>query len=247
MLELLTNPAVWASFLSLAMLEIILGVDNVVFISIAASKLPEEERRTARIVGLSIGLFLRVALLFSIVWIASLTAPVFDLFGVDFSWRDVILAGGGAFLVWKSVSHICQEMESYTKKQQSKPRAKFWSVIAQITVLDVVFSLDSVITAVGIADHTEVMVAAIIVAVIMMMVAAGPISHFVERHPSTKMLCLAFLLFIGIALIADGLHHHIDRAFIYGVIIFAGLVEVLNLVRAKKSGKPAEPSDRQAG
>ena len=235
MLELLTNPAVWASFLSLAMLEIVLGVDNVVFISIAASRLPEEERRTARIVGLSIGLFLRVALLFSIVWVASWTEPVFELFGIGLSWRDVILAAGGAFLVWKSVSYICQEMESQEKKQQSKPQAKFWYVISQITVLDVVFSLDSVITAVGIADHTEVMVAAIIVAVIMMMVAAGPISSFVERHPSTKMLCLAFLLFIGIALIADGLHHHIDRTFIYGGIIFAGAVEVLNLVRTKKS------------
>ena len=239
MLELLSEPAVWASFLSLAMLEIVLGVDNVVFISIAASKLPEKERRTARIVGLSIGLFLRVALLFSIVWVVSLIEPVFELFGTGFSWRDVILAAGGTFLVWKSVSYICQEMESQEKKQQSKPQAKFWYVIAQITVLDVVFSLDSVITAVGIADHTEVMVAAIIVAVITMMVAAGPISSFVERHPSTKMLCLAFLMFIGIALIADGLHHHIDRTFIYGGIIFAGAVEALNLVRTKRSRKQA--------
>lgn len=229
------NPEVWASFLSLALLEIVLGVDNVVFISIASSRLPPEERRTARIAGLAVGMLLRIVLLLSIVWIASLNEPVGSVLGFEFSWRSIIFIGGGAFLIWKSVRYICLEMDTTPDRGPRKKEAVFWLVIAQIMLLDVVFSLDSVITAVGIADHVPVMVAAIIVAVIVMMVASGPVSRFVERHPSTRMLCLAFLLLVGIALVADGFDHHIERAFIYGGIIFAGLVEALNLFRAKKA------------
>ena len=234
MAELIYNPEVWASFLSLTLLEIVLGVDNVVFISIAASRLPPEERRIARTAGLAVGMLLRILLLLSIVWITGLTEPVGSAFGFEFSWRDIILAGGGAFLIWKSITYMCAEMDTTPERGPKRKEAAFWLVITQIMLLDIVFSLDSVITAVGIADDWRVMVAAIIVAVIVMMVASGPVSRFVERHPSTRMLCLAFLLLIGIALVADGFHHHIERAFIYGGIIFAGLVEALNLFRAKK-------------
>lgn len=235
MADLIYNPEVWASFLSLTLLEIVLGVDNVVFISIAASRLPPEERRIARTAGLAVGMILRILLLLSIVWIASLSEPVGSVFGFEFSWRDIILAGGGAFLIWKSITYICLEMDTTPKRGPRKKEASFWLVIAQIMLLDIVFSLDSVITAVGIADDVRVMVAAIIIAVIVMMVASGPVSRFVERHPSTRMLCLAFLLLVGIALVADGFDHHIERTFIYGGIIFAGLVEALNLFRAKKA------------
>ena len=235
MADLIYNPEVWASFLSLTLLEIVLGVDNVVFISIAASRLPPEERRIARTAGLAVGMLLRILLLLSIVWIASLSEPVGSVFGFEFSWRDIILAVGGAFLIWKSITYIHLEMDTKPERGPRKKEASFWLVIAQIMLLDIVFSLDSVITAVGIADDVRVMVAAIIIAVIVMMVASGPVSRFVERHPSTRMLCLAFLLLVGIALVADGFHHHIERAFIYGGIIFAGLVEALNLFRAKKA------------
>lgn len=235
MAELISSPEVWASFLSLTLLEIVLGVDNVVFISIAASRLPPEERRIARTAGLAVGMLLRIALLLSIVWIASLAEPIVSVFGFEFSWRDIIFVAGGAFLIWKSVRYICLEMDTAPKRGPRRKEVAFWLVITQIMALDIVFSLDSVITAVGIADHVPVMVAAIIIAVIVMMVASGPVSRFVERHPSTRMLCLAFLLLIGIALVADGFHHHIERAFIYGGIIFAGIVEALNLFRAKKA------------
>lgn len=236
MAELISSPEVWASFLSLTLLEIVLGVDNVIFISIAASRLPPEERRIARTAGLAAGMLLRIALLLSIVWIASLEEPIVSVFGFEFSGRDIIFVGGGAFLIWKSVRYICLEMDTAPERGPKKKEAAFWLVFTQIMLLDIVFSLDSVITAVGIArDHVPVMVAAIIIAVIVMMVASGPVSRFVERHPSTRMLCLAFLLLIGIALFADGFGHHIEREFIYGGIIFAGLVEALNLFRAKKA------------
>ena len=232
----MNDPAVWASFVSLLALEIILGVDNVIFISIAASNLPKHQQRPARIIGLTIGLVLRIALLFSIAWIASLTEPVITMFGFDFSWRDIILLLGGLFLIWKASSEIFNELETEEAAQQ-KTVSTFTAVIAQIIVLDVVFSLDSVITAVGIADHVEVMVAAIIIAVIVMIVASEPVAAFVAANPSTKMLSLAFLVMVGVALLADGFHRHIDRELIYAAMAFAGLVEVLNLVRAKRRSK----------
>lgn len=239
MLELLTDPAVWASFLTLTVLEIVLGVDNVIFISIAAARLPEDQRRRARMIGLTGALLMRVGLLFSIVWIVSLGEPVFYLptlsdepFGL--SWRDLILLAGGLFLIWKASTEIFAEVEGEAHEAGGVVHATMTAVIFQIMVLDLVFSLDSVITAVGIADHLEVMIAAVVVAIVVMMVAAEPIASFVAAHPSTKMLALAFLVMIGMALLADGLHFHVERGFIYAAMVFAGGVEGLNLWRQKR-------------
>jgi len=233
MLELLNDPAVWASFFTLVVLEIILGVDNVIFISITAARLPEDQRRPARLIGLALALVMRIGLLFSIAWIASLTAPVISVFGQDFSWRDLILLAGGLFLIYKASTEIFAEVEGEAH-EQSVASVTFAAVIAQIVVLDIVFSLDSVITAVGIADHLEVMIAAVVIAIAVMMVAAEPIAAFVEAHPSTKMLALAFLVMIGMALVADGFGVHVERGFIYAAMVFAGAVEALNLWRAAR-------------
>ncbi len=246
MAELLANPAVWASFLSLTILEIVLGVDNVLFISIAASKLPEHQRRQARLIGLGLGMLMRILLLFAISWIASLTRPIFSVLDQTVSWRDIILIAGGLFLIWKSANEIFTELEDRHSQRRSR-HTGFWSVIVQIIILDAVFSLDSVITAVGIAEHIEVMVAAIIIAVIVMMFFAEGLSSFVERHPSAKMLALAFLAMVGLALVSDGLHHHIDREYIYAAMLFACLVETLNLIRSsrrEKAGHDDRPASR---
>lgn len=237
MFELLSDPAVWASFLTLTVLEIVLGVDNVIFISIAASKLPPEQRPRARFVGLTGALVLRIALLFSIAWIVSLADPFMTVAGFGVSWRDVILLAGGLFLIWKAVTEIFDEVEGGEEHEMGVAKATFSAVIVQIMVLDLVFSLDSVITAVGIADHLPVMVAAVVVAILVMMAAAQPIADFVEAHPSTKMLALAFLVMVGMALMADGLHYHVERGFIYAAMVFAGAVEGLNLLRAKRRRK----------
>ena len=241
MIELLTDPAVWASFLTLTILEIVLGVDNVIFISIAAERLPPEQRRKARLIGLGGALVMRVALLFSIAWIVSLAEPVVTLpwpngTGLALSWRDMILLAGGLFLIWKASSEIFAEVEGEGEEhgQGGVAKATLAAVVVQIMVLDLVFSLDSVITAVGIADHLEVMIAAVVVAIAVMMVAAEPIAAFVAAHPSTKMLALAFLVMVGMALLADGLHFHIERGFIYAAMVFAGGVEALNLWRMKR-------------
>lgn len=233
MIELLSDPAVWASFLTLTILEIVLGVDNVIFISITASRLPEHQRRSARMVGLTGALLMRIILLFSIAWIVGLTRPIVTFLGWDLSWRDLILLAGGFFLLYKATTEIFAEMEP-EEADEALGKITFAGVILQIIILDLIFSLDSVITAVGIADHLEVMVAAVVVAILIMMVAAEPIAGFVERHPSTKMLALAFLVMVGLALIADGLHQHIERGFIYAAMVFAGAVEALNLIRARR-------------
>jgi predicted tellurium resistance membrane protein TerC len=234
MLELLSDPAVWISFATLTVLEIVLGVDNIIFISIAASKLPPEQRRQARIIGLSGALILRILLLMSIGWIVGLTEPFMTISGFELSWRDVILFGGGLFLLWKATTEIFHEVEGHASAEHAIRNVTFRAIIIQIMMLDVIFSLDSVITAVGIADHVPVMVAAVMVAIVVMMLAAGPIAEFVHQHPSTKMLALAFLVMVGMALVADGLHFHIERAFIYTAMLFSGIVEFLNLWRAKK-------------
>jgi predicted tellurium resistance membrane protein TerC len=244
MLELLTDPAVWASFLTLTVLEIVLGVDNVIFISIASQRLPAAQRRRARFIGLIGALVLRVLLLFSIAWIVSLSRPVVTLLGIGFSWRDAILIAGGLFLLWKASTEIFAEVEGVHHEKTGVAHATFTAVIIQIMILDMVFSLDSVITAVGIADHLEVMIAAVVIAILVMMVAAEPIANFVAAHPSTKMLALAFLVMVGMALVADGFHQHIERGFIYAAMVFAGGVEGLNLWRQKRAqkqqGKAAE-------
>ncbi len=233
MLELFAQPEVLASFVSLAIIEIVLGVDNVLFISLAASRLPEHLRRRARVIGLSLGMLMRIALLFAISWVVSLTEPIFMVGDFAVSWRDIILIGGGLFLIWKSSDEIFNELERHSAKP-AKQHANFWTVLGQIIVLDIVFSLDSVITAVGIAEHIEVMVAAIILAVLVMLFFAEALSAFVERHPSTKMLAIALLAMIGLALVADGLHHHIDKKYLYVAMLFACCVEALNLLRQKR-------------
>lgn len=239
MLELLMSPAAWASFLTLTLLEIVLGVDNIVFISIAAEKLPPEQRRRARMIGLTGALFLRLILLLSISFIMSLGEPVVTILGLDLSWRDIILLAGGIFLLWKATTEIFSEVEGNEHDGPNLKYSSLQAVIVQIMVLDLVFSLDSVITAVGIADHIEIMYAAVVVAVGIMMVAAEPIAKFINAHPSTKMLALAFLFMVGIALVADGLHHHIDRRFIYAAMVFSGGVEMLNLWRQSRRRKAA--------
>ena len=233
MIELFANPAVWASFITLTILEIVLGIDNVIFISIAANRLPKHQRRLGRLIGLAGALVLRIALLFSIAWIVSLKEPIFQVFEQSFSWRDLILLAGGLFLLWKASTEIFDEVEG-AEEETHAVAASFFSVIVQIMVLDLVFSLDSVITAVGIADHLEVMIAAVVIAILIMMVAAEPIAEFVETHPSTKMLALAFLVMVGAALVADGFGVHFERGFIYAAMVFAGGVEGLNLLRSKR-------------
>lgn len=241
MIALLSDPAVWVSFLTLTVLEIVLGVDNVIFISIAAARLPEGQRRRARVVGLSGALVLRVLLLLSVAWIIGLSEPIATLFGLAISWRDIILIAGGLFLLYKASTEIFEEVEGDAHTtEETVVKAAFASVIFQIMLLDLVFSLDSVITAVGIADHIEVMIAAVVVTIVIMMIAAAPIAAFVEAHPSTKMLALAFLVMVGMALVADGFHVHVDRGFIYAAMVFAGAVEALNLWRAARRKRVAE-------
>lgn len=239
MLELLNDPAVWASFLTLTILEIVLGVDNVIFISIAASKLPEHQRARARFLGLMGALILRIGLLFSIAWIVGLSKPIATVMGWEMSWRDLILIAGGLFLIYKAATEIFDEVEGdhLHTAEERVVEAVFMSVIFQIMLLDLVFSVDSVITAVGIADHLEVMIAAVCVAIMVMIVAANPIADFVESHPSTKMLALAFLVMVGMALVADGFHYHVERGFIYAAMVFGGAVEALNLLRQRRRRK----------
>jgi predicted tellurium resistance membrane protein TerC len=238
-MELFTDPQVWVAFLTLLALELVLGVDNVVFISILAGKLPPEQRKRARQVGLSLALITRILLLFSLAWIIRLTAPLFELMGHAFSGRDLILLGGGLFLMGKATHEMHNRLEGDEGHSSAKVPPSFSAVIVQILLLDVVFSLDSVITAVGMVEQIEVMIAAVVVAMVVMLVSAGAISDFVERHPTVKMLALSFLLLIGVTLIADGLGHHIPKGYIYFAMGFSVFVEVLNL-RARTKSKPVQ-------
>ena len=234
-MELLTDPQVWVAFLTLLALELVLGVDNVIFISILAGKLPEEQRKKARTMGLLLAVVSRILLLFAITWIVRLTQPLFEVGGQAFSGRDLILLGGGLFLMGKAVHEMHNRLEGEEGHSSAKVPASFGAVIAQILVLDVVFSLDSVITAVGMVDQIGVMIAAVLVAVAVMLVSAGAISAFVERHPTVKMLALAFLMLIGVTLVADGLGHHIPKGYIYFSMGFSIFVEMLNLRARAKS------------
>jgi predicted tellurium resistance membrane protein TerC len=228
-MEWLTDPQTWAALLTLTALEIVLGVDNVVFISILAGKLPRAQQQRARTVGLGLAMLMRIALLFSISWIIGLTTPLFTVLRQEISGRDLILIIGGLFLLGKSTHEIHAKLEGDEGHASASVKASFTSVIIQILLLDVVFSLDSVITAVGMADNLAIMIAAVVVAVAFMMVFAGPISGFVERHPTVKMLALSFLLLIGVTLIADGLDRHIPKGYIYFSMAFSVFVEMLNL------------------
>jgi predicted tellurium resistance membrane protein TerC len=244
----LTDPQVWASLVTLTALEIVLGIDNLVFIAILADRLPPDRRAAARRVGLSLALITRLALLASIAWILGLTRPVFAVFGHDFSWRDIILIGGGLFLLHKGTReiHLRVEGEDEAPRQGGRAAPSFGGIVVQIMILDIVFSLDSVITAVGMANELWVMAVAIIVAVVIMLAASGPLAGFVERNPTVKMLALSFLLLIGMTLIADGAGFHLPRGYIYTAIGFSVAVEALNQLVARRRRMPGVP-DKEGG
>ncbi|HEV2852618.1 MAG TPA: TerC family protein [Thermoanaerobaculia bacterium] len=237
-MDWLTNPESWIALLTLTVLEIVLGIDNVIFISILAGKLPQGDQAKARRVGLGLAMFLRIGLLASLAWMAKLTAPLFTVLGEGISGRDLILLIGGLFLIFKSTREIHERLEGEEGHASARVAASFVSVIVQILLLDIVFSLDSVITAVGMANQLPVMIAAVVIAVGVMMFAAGPISSFVAAHPTVKMLALSFLLLIGMSLIAEGLDFHIPKGYVYFAMGFSVFVEMLNLKLRKKAARP---------
>ncbi|HEV2128327.1 MAG TPA: TerC family protein [Thermomicrobiales bacterium] len=240
-MELLTDPQAWTAFLTLTVLEIVLGIDNIVFISILTDRLPHNQRDRARVVGLGAAMIMRILLLFAISWIIGLTEPWFELFGREFSGRDLILLTGGLFLLYKATTEIHAKLEGEEHDEGTAAAASFAAVIAQIMMLDIVFSLDSVITAVGMADDIEVMIAAVVVAVGVMLWASGPLANFVQEHPTIKILALSFLILIGMSLVAEGFHQHIPKGYIYAAMTFSVIVELINLrVRATEE-KEAEP------
>jgi predicted tellurium resistance membrane protein TerC len=235
---LFSNPETWIALLTLTVLEIVLGIDNVIFISILVQRLPEDRRDQARLIGLGLAMGMRILLLLTISWIIGLTQPVFSALGREFSWRDLILIGGGLFLLWKATTEISTSLEGEEAHAPTGAgTASVGGVLIQIVLLDIVFSLDSVLTAVGMVDEVIVMIAAVVIAVGVMLVASGPLSTFVHRHPSVKMLALSFLLLVGVTLIADGFGLHIDKAYIYAAMAFSVFVEALNLrARAARRG-----------
>ena len=237
-MDWITTAEGWTALLTLSALEIVLGIDNVIFISILAGKLPEAQRERARIVGLALAMVMRIGLLFSISWVVGLTDPFFDLFGHGFSGRDLILLGGGLFLIYKATTEIHEKLEGAEHLGGVRAAASFASVIGQILLLDIVFSLDSVITAVGMADDLGVMVTAVVIAVVVMLVASGGIANFVNRHPTVKMLALSFLLLIGMTLVADGFGQHVSKGYIYAAMGFSVFVEALNLRLRNNAPEP---------
>jgi predicted tellurium resistance membrane protein TerC len=243
-MEWMSDPQAWIALLTLTVLEIVLGIDNIIFISILVGKLPEAQQPKARRLGLFLAMFLRIGLLASIAWMARLTAPFFTVLGQGISGRDLILLTGGLFLLFKATREIHDRLEGEEEGANARAVASFTAVIIQILLLDIVFSLDSVITAIGMADHLPVMIAAVVIAVGVMMFAAGPISNFVSRHPTIKMLALSFLLLIGMSLIAEGLGRHIPKGYIYFAMAFSVFVEMLNL-RSRKKGKPVKLHEPQ--
>lgn len=237
LVEMLSSPAVWMSFATLAILEIVLGIDNIIFLSIITDKLPKHQQPMARKIGLALALIMRIVLLSMVMWIATLTTPIFTVFDHTVSWRDLIMLGGGLFLLYKGTGEIHHTMLGAEEATISKKSAVFGWVIVQIAVLDLVFSLDSVITAVGMADHLPVMIAAVVLAIAVMLFAAEPVSKFVHEHPTIKMLALSFILLVGVVLIADGLHMHIPKGYLYFAIAFSLGVETLNLLAAKRRAR----------
>jgi predicted tellurium resistance membrane protein TerC len=234
-MEWLSDPQVWASFVALSALEIVLGIDNLVFIAILAARLPQAQQSRARKLCLSLALGTRLALLGSIAWLAHLTQPIFSVAGRDLSWRDVILAVGGAFLIYKGTREIHLRVEGEAAEDRPAPAGvSFAGTITQIVLFDIVFSLDSVITAVGVAEHIWVMVAAIVAAMALMLAASDPLANFIERNPTVKMLALSFLLLIGMTLVADGMGFHVPRGYIYAAMGFSILVESLNMIAARR-------------
>jgi len=242
MLELLTDPQVWIAFATLTALELVLGIDNIIFISILVDRLPPERRELARKLGLFMAMFMRLGLLTILSWIIGMKAPLFTLPVVnqEISGRDLILIAGGLFLLWKSVSEIHESLEGAEEKSASAVKATFAAIIFQIMLIDLVFSLDSIITAVGMVDQLEVMMAAVIASVALMMLFAGAIGRFVSAHPTIKMLALSFLVVVGVVLIADGFGHHVPKGYVYSALAFSLAVEMLNIRLRKRAAKPVK-------
>ena len=239
MIALLTSPEAWAALLTLTALEIVLGIDNVIFLSVIVSRIPQAQATRARQIGLALALLFRILLLSLLVWLIGLTQAILTVRGVAFSWRDIILIGGGLFLIAKATHEIHGEVESGDEGDDA-PRggsAFFW-VIVQIIVVDMVFSLDSIITAIGMAQDLEIMIAAVVIACLIMYLSSGPVARFVAEHPTTKMLALAFLVLIGVALVADGFQFHIPRGYIYFAIAFSAAVELFNVLARRNRRKP---------
>jgi predicted tellurium resistance membrane protein TerC len=239
MIELLKSPEAWAALLTLTALEIVLGIDNVIFLSVIVSRIPQAQAKRARQIGLALALVFRIVLLSLLVWLIGLTQAVLTVKGMAFSWRDIILIGGGLFLIGKATHEIHTEVEAREEESDAAPKASafFW-VIIQIIVIDMVFSLDSIITAIGMAQDLAIMIAAVVIACIIMYVSSGPVAKFVAEHPTTKMLALAFLVLIGVALVADGFQFHIPRGYIYFAITFSAAVEFFNVL-AKRNRRRA--------
>ena len=240
MMELLTSPEAWVALLTLTALEIVLGIDNVIFISVIVSRIPPAQAKRARQIGLLLALVFRIVLLSVLVWLIGLTEPVITVRNVELSWRDIILIAGGAFLIAKATHEIHAEVEASHGEPDAEPKASvfFWAIM-QIIVIDIVFSLDSIITAIGMAEDLEIMVAAVVIACVVMYVSSGPVAKFVADHPTTKMLALAFLVLIGVALVADGFKFHIPRGYIYFAILFAAAVELFNVLARRNRRKVA--------
>ena len=244
-MDWITDPQIWISLLTLTALEIVLGIDNIIFISILAGKLPPEQQGKARQMGLMLALVTRILLLASLAWMVKLTDPLFSILGFEASGRDLILLGGGLFLIWKSTHEIHDKLEGADESGKTgKAVPKFSAIIVQILLLDIVFSLDSVITAIGMANQLGVMIAAVVIALGVMLKYAGAISDFVHKHPTLKMLALSFLLLIGVTLLAEGTHHHVNKGYIYFAMAFSFAVELLNLKMRKKS-KPVTLHESQ--
>ena len=242
-MELLSDPNVWIAFATLTLLELVLGIDNIIFISILAGKLPPEQQPRARFIGLSLALLMRVILLFSLSWVMTLTSPLFAVLGHEVSGRDLILILGGLFLIGKSTHEIHGSLEGDEGHAVKKVYASFGAVIVQIGLLDIVFSLDSVITAIGMVDQVPIMIAAVVVSIIAMMIFAGSIGAFVQRHPTIKMLALAFLLLIGFTLVVEGIEMHIPKGYIYFAMAFSVFVEFLNMRIRGRAKKPVDLHD----
>jgi predicted tellurium resistance membrane protein TerC len=234
-MDWLTTPEAWIALLTLTALEIVLGVDNIIFISILVGKLPEQQRNKARVLGLGLAMLTRIGLLLSIIWVMKLTAPLFTVLAQEISGRDLILIVGGLFLIWKSTLEIHDSLEGAEEEGGGKAEAGFAVTLVQIAVLDIIFSLDSVITAVGLANEVAVMIIAVVLAVIVMMFSSGAIGSFVDRHPTIKMLALSFLVLIGVTLIAEGLDLHVSKGYIYFAMAFSVIVEMLNMRLRKKT------------
>ncbi len=243
---LLQDPAAWIALITLVVMEVVLGIDNLVFISILTNKLPPEQRERARRIGIGLALVMRLALLGTIAWIVKLTTPLFEAFGHGFSWKDLILIAGGLFLVWKATKEIHHNVDPQEEGEDFIASSKSGTLaasIGQILLLDLVFSVDSIITAVGMTEHLPIMVAAVIIAVTVMLVAATPLANFIEKNPTIVMLALGFLLMIGMTLIADGMGFHVPKGYVYAAMAFSALVEALNMLARRK--RQAEKAARQ--